>query len=87
MAPLTGYRVLDMTQFEAGTVCTETLAWRGAEVLKVARPGKGELGRDTAKEPGVDSYGFIAMNMNKKSITCNAKTPEGLEILKKLIKK
>lgn len=87
MAPLTGYRVLDMTQFEAGTVCTETLAWLGAEVLKVERPGKGELGRYTAKEPGVDSYGFIAMNMNKKSITCNAKTPEGLEILKKLIKK
>ena len=43
--PLSGYRVLDMTQFESGTVCTETLAWLGADVFKVERPVKGELGR------------------------------------------
>lgn len=85
--PLSGYRVLDMTQFESGTVCTEILAWLGAEVLKVERPGKGELGRYSQANPGVDTYGFLIMNMNKKSITINAKTPEGLEILKKLVKK
>ena len=76
--PLSGYRVLDMTQFESGTVCTETLAWLGAEVLKVERPVKGELGRYSQANPGVDTYGFLVMNMNKKSITCNAKSPEGL---------
>lgn len=85
--PLSGYRVLDMTQFESGTVCTETLAWLGAEVLKVERPGKGELGRYSQAEPGVDNYGFLVMNMNKKSITCDAKAPEGLALLKSLLAK
>ena len=85
--PLTGYRVLDMTQFESGTVCTETLAWFGAEILKVERPVTGELGRYSEAEPGIDSYGFLTMNMNKKSITCNAKKPEGLALLKKLLAK
>ncbi|MCD8333030.1 MAG: CoA transferase [Clostridiales bacterium] len=85
--PLTGYRVLDMTQFEAGTVCTETLAWLGAEVVKVERPEKGEFGRFSQAKPGVDSYGFLVVNMNKKSITCNAKSPEGLQLLKRLLRK
>ena len=85
--PLTGYKVLDMTQFESGTVCTETLAWLGAEVLKGERPVKGELGRYSQANPVVDSYGFVVMNMNKKSITCNAKTPEGLQLLKDLTAK
>ncbi|MCI6888239.1 MAG: CoA transferase, partial [Lachnospiraceae bacterium] len=85
--PLSGYRVLDMTQFESGTVCTETLAWLGAEVIKVERPVKGELGRYSQENPGVDTYGFLVMNMNKKSITCNAKTPEGLQLLKDLTAK
>ena len=64
--PLSGYRVLDMTQFESGTVCTETLAWLGAEVLKVERPVKGELGRYSQANPGVDTYGFLVMNMQRK---------------------
>ena len=85
--PLSGYRILDLTQFESGTVCTETLAWLGAEVLKVERPVKGELGRYSQAEPGIDSYGFLVMNMNKKSITCNLKDPDGLAVIKKLMAK
>jgi formyl-CoA transferase len=85
--PLSGYKVLDMTQFEAGTVCTESLAWFGADVWKVERPVKGELGRFSGGDMTKDSYGFIIMNMNKKSITCNAKAPEGLALLKKLVAK
>lgn len=85
--PLSGIKVLDLTQFESGTVCTETLAWLGAEVLKVERPGRGELGRFTALDKEHDSYGFIIMNMNKKGLTCNMKTPEGLELMKKLVEK
>ena len=57
--PLSGYKVLDMTQFESGTVCTETLAWLGAEVIKVERPKTGELGRYSVDDPGKDTYGFF----------------------------
>ncbi len=85
--PLSGIRVLDLTQFESGTVCTETLAWLGAEVWKVERPERGELGRYSAANPGVDTYGFILLNMNKKSITCNLKTPEGISLIRRLLEK
>ena len=85
--PLTGYKVLDLTQFESGTVCTETLAWLGAEVWKVERPVTGELGRYSVAKPGVDTYGFLIVNMNKKSITCNMKNPEGLALIQELLKK
>lgn len=84
--PLTGYKILDLTQFESGTVCTETLAWMGAEVWKVERPVKGELGRYSVAEPGKDSVGFIIMNMNKKSITCNLKSEEGINLIYGLLK-
>lgn len=85
--PLTGVKVLDLTQFEAGTACTEILAWLGAEVWKVERPVKGELGRFSDASPNVDTYGFIILNMNKKSITCNMKSPEGIALIKQLIPK
>ena len=85
--PLTGYRVLDLTQFESGTVCTESLAWMGAEVLKVERPVRGELGRFSVAEPDKDSVGFVILNMNKKSITCNLKDPDGIAMIKELLEK
>lgn len=84
MQPLTGIKVLDMTQFESGTVCTETLAWLGAEVWKIERPGKGEQGRYSADDPEKETFGFAILNMNKKSVTCNVKTHEGLELIRKL---
>jgi formyl-CoA transferase len=84
--PLSGIRILDLTQFESGTVCTETLAWLGAEVWKVERPVKGELGRYSAEKPGVDTYGFVILNMNKKSITCDLKSAEGIALIRRLLK-
>ena len=84
---LDGIRVVDLTQFESGTVCTMMLAWLGAEVIKVERPKVGEANRYTHVEPGVDSYNFIICNANKKSVTLNAKSPEGKEILWKLVEK
>jgi len=79
--PLTGYKVLDMTQFESGTTCTEILAWLGADVYKIERPVKGEQGRYSIENPTTDTYSFCIVNMNKKSVTCNAKTPEGQKML------
>lgn len=84
-AALEGVKVIDLTQFESGTVCTETLAWMGAEVYKVERPKTGELGRYSVAEPGIDTYGFIILNANKKSITLDLKKQEGKELLWKLV--
>lgn len=79
---LKGIRVVDLTQFEAGTSCTLLLAWLGAEVIKVERPKIGEQGR------GADGKGtvyFNLLNANKKSVTCDLKTEAGKEFLRRLI--
>ncbi len=81
---LAGIRVVDLTQFEAGTSCTETLAWLGAEVIKVEPPGKGEQGR-TAHDKTGDSPYFMLLNANKRSVTCNLKSEEGRKLLTQLI--
>ena len=81
---LAGVRVVDLTQFEAGTSCTETLAWLGAEVIKVEPPGKGEQGR-TAHDKAGDSPYFMLLNANKRSVTCNLKSEEGRRLLTQLI--
>ena len=82
---LTGVRVLDLTQFEAGTSCTEALAWLGADVVKVENPVGGDPGRRTgATTPHRDDPYFLNYNSNKRSITVNLKSPRGLEIVKDL---
>jgi formyl-CoA transferase len=84
-AALSGFRVVDLTQFEAGTSCTETLAWLGADVIKVEPPGRGEQGRDATGDKLKESPYFLTLNANKRSITCNLKTDEGRELLSRLI--
>lgn len=87
ISPLGGIKVLDFTAFVSGTTCTEQLAWMGAEVFKVERPVLGEMSRYSILEPGVDTVDFALLNMNKRSITCNLKSPEGIAVIKELIKR
>ena len=80
---LQGVKVVDFTQFEAGTTCTEVLAWFGAEVVKIENPGRGDPGRRLRPgKPDDDPWYFYQFNVNKKSIAINLKSPKGLDIVK-----
>ena len=85
---LEGVRVLDFTQYLSGPHGTSVLCELGAEIIKVERPGTGEPERKAAPmTPKGESYQFFAYNRGKKSVTLNIKSPEGLEIAKKLVEK
>lgn len=85
---LAGVKILDLTQFEAGTSCTEMLAWLGADVVKVETPKTGEQGRwQLTEKPGVDSHYFMLLNANKRSITLNLKDERGKRIFAELVTK
>lgn len=82
---LAGIKVLDLTQYEAGTSCTQALAWLGADVVKV-EPQTGENGRFASTNSGdVDSFYFIMMNANKKSLVCDLKSERGKAVIKKMV--
>ena len=85
---LDGVRVIDLTQFEAGTTCTQALAWLGADVIKVEAPGRGDPGRKVRQDgTGFDSYYFMTLNANKRSITLDLKSEEGKLIFFDLVRK
>jgi formyl-CoA transferase len=87
MRALEGVKVLDFTHVQSGPTCTQLLAWFGADVIKVERPGTGDITRGQLCDvPGADSLYFTMLNHNKRSITLDTKTPQGMEVLWEMVK-
>ena len=87
MEALKGIRILDFTHVQSGPTCTQLLAWFGADVIKVERPGAGDPTRGQLVDiQGADSLYFTMLNHNKRSITLNTKNETGKEVLTRLIR-
>jgi len=85
---LEGVRILDFSHVQAGPTCTQLLAYMGADVIKVERPGVGDITRGQLRDvKGADSLYFTMLNGNKRSITIDSKHPKGKEVLERLIKR
>ena len=85
--PLEGIKIIDFTHVQAGPACTQLLAWFGADVIKVERPGSGDVTRTQLRDiPGVDALYFTMLNSNKRSLTLDTKKPEGKQVLETLIR-
>jgi len=85
--PLSGIRVLDLSRILAGPFCTMNLGDMGAEIIKIEHPGKGDDTRSWGPPfAGSEAAYFLGINRNKKSVTLNLKSDEGIKILKKLLK-
>lgn len=85
-APLQGIKVVDLTEVQSGPSCTQMLAWLGAEVIKIERPGVGDATRSELQfDPNLPSYYYLQLNSDKKSLTLDCKTADGKAILTKLI--
>ena len=84
---LEGVKILDFTHVQSGPTCTQLLAYMGADVIKVERPGAGDITRGQLLDvPNADSLYFTMLNGSKRSITIDSKHPKGMEILNRLIK-
>jgi formyl-CoA transferase len=84
---LEGVRILDFTHVQSGPTCTQLLAWFGADVIKVEKPGVGDVTRTQLRDvPNADSLYFTMLNHNKRSITLDTKNPTGKAVLEELVK-
>jgi CoA:oxalate CoA-transferase len=85
---LEGIKVLDFTHALSGPFCTLLLRDLGAEIIKIEKPGKGDIARGRAPQTKANESGtFIMLNRGKKSITLNLKSEQGLNICRSLVKK
>lgn len=86
--PLSGLRVLDLSQVMAGPFCCMLLGDMGADVIKVEPPHNGDQTRKSMgfRMKGTDSPGFLALNRNKRSIELNLKSEAGREVFYELVR-
>lgn len=87
--PLSGIRVLDLTNVLAGPFCCHQLAHLGADVIKVEVPGRGDLARQLGADSELNDrqmgVSFLAQNAGKRSITLNLKAERGVELFKRIV--
>src|SRR5437660_6035349 len=85
--PLSGIRIIDFTQVMMGPVATQMLADYGADVIKIEKPGTGDLSRTSFPDDPAGLLGpvFCSLNRNKRSIVLDTRSPEGRSVVFKLI--
>src|ERR1700746_1653892 len=84
---LDGVKILDFTHVQSGPTCTQLLAWLGADVIKVEKPGNGDITRGELRDvAGTDTLYFTMLNHNKRSITLDGKNEHGRRVLERLVR-
>ena len=87
--PLSGIRVIDFTQVMLGPCATQMLGDFGADVIKIERPGSGDLSRNffgESSEVAMNNVVFASLNRNKRSVEIDTKSPEGRQQVLDLVK-
>ena len=93
MGPLSDIRVLDLSRVLAGPICTQTLGDLGADIIKVERPGEGDITRkwgppylkdDNGKDTTESTY-YLSANRNKRSVTIDFSKSEGQDLIRELL--
>ena len=80
------YVSLIWTHVQSGPTCTQLLAWFGADVIKIERPGVGDATRGQLRDVAdADSLYFTMLNHNKRSLTLNTKDEKGKQVFTRLI--